>query len=211
VRDRDAICTFSGRLTVVGWGKGISSAALRVCLIVDDFESHNDLDPSDSESNRIFDAWSDGYDSPATNGSIVGHASQPFAERWIVHGGRQSMPYVYNTPLKFARAELVLDLPQEWADLGGGTLSLWLQGDTSNSAVPMSVISNASLTVYHDDPGTRIDTWTQWTIDLSAYSGFGADLASVNSIAICFGDQNNLQPGGSGIMYFDDIRLYRPG
>jgi hypothetical protein len=36
------------------------------------------------------------------------------------------------------------------------------------------------------------------------------DLANVNAIAIGFGDKNNLQPGGSGTVYFDDIRLYRP-
>ncbi len=190
--------------------EGIPRSRGTTYLTVDDFESYNDLDPSDPESNRIFDAWLDGYDNPATNGSVVGHANRPFAERRIVHGGRQSMPYFYNTLFKFAKAELMLDPPQNWVEGGAGVFSLWFRGDSSNDAAPMSVILNGSSAVYHDNPNaTRIDTWTQWTIDLQAFTG--ADLTNVSSIAICFGDQNNLQPGGSGKMLFDDIRLYRPG
>ncbi|MFH1883530.1 MAG: LamG-like jellyroll fold domain-containing protein, partial [Planctomycetota bacterium] len=49
-------------------------------LIVDDFESYNDLDPADPESNRIFNVWIDGYDNPA-NGSLVGYDTPPFAEQ----------------------------------------------------------------------------------------------------------------------------------
>ncbi|MHC4626479.1 MAG: GLUG motif-containing protein [Planctomycetota bacterium] len=189
--------------------EGMASSALTAYVIVDDFESYNDLGPGDPESNRIFDVWSDGYDNAAVNGAIVGHAARPFAERWIVHGGRQSMPYYYNTLFKFAKAELILDPTQDLSDRGAAVLSLWFRGDSSNAAVPMSVVLNGSLTVYHDDSdATRIDAWSQWTIDLSALGGFGADLANLSSVAICFGDQNNIQAGGSGIMYFDDIRLY---
>ncbi|MFB0555078.1 MAG: PA14 domain-containing protein, partial [Phycisphaerae bacterium] len=57
-------------------------------LIVDDFELYNDLDPHDPESNRIFNAWIDGYGIP-TNGSIVGYGVPPFVEQTIVHGGNQ--------------------------------------------------------------------------------------------------------------------------
>ncbi|MCP4256274.1 MAG: LamG domain-containing protein, partial [Planctomycetes bacterium] len=38
-------------------------------LIVDDFESYNDLDPADPASSRIFNVWIDGFDNPAVNGS----------------------------------------------------------------------------------------------------------------------------------------------
>jgi len=74
----------------------------------------------------------------------------------------------------------------------------------------MSVILNGSSTVYHDNPdATRIESWTEWIIDLQAFTG--VDLANVNSIAICFGDQSGTEPGGSGIVFFDDIRLCGPG
>jgi len=35
-------------------------------------------------------------------------------------------------------------------------------------------------------------------------------LTNVNTLAIGFGDKNNLQAGGTGMVFFDDIRLYRP-
>jgi len=190
--------------------EGVPNLTGTVYLTVDDFESYNDLDPADPESNRIFDAWLDGYDNPATNGSIVGHTNPPFAERQIVHGGRQSMPYFYNTLFKFAKAELNLDPPQVWIAEGAEVLSLWFRGDSSNAPVPMSVILNGSSTVYHDNPdATRIESWTEWIIDLQAFTG--VDLANVNSIAICFGDQSGTEPGGWGMMFFDDIRLCGPG
>jgi hypothetical protein len=53
-----------------------------------------------------------------------------------------------------------------------------------------------------------IGTWTEWTIDLQEF--IGVNLTSVNTIAIGFGDKDNLQPGGTGMVLFDDIRLYRP-
>jgi hypothetical protein len=59
----------------------------------------------------------------------------------------------------------------------------------------------------------QIDVWTEWTIDLQVFADLGVDLANVNTIALGFGDKNpdvSGQVGGSGTMYFDDIRLYRP-
>jgi hypothetical protein len=65
--------------------------------------------------------------------------------------------------------------------------------------------------VYHDDPAaTQIDTWTEWVIPLQDFSNQDVDLADVDNISIGIGDRNNPQPGGSGKMYFDDIRLYGP-
>ncbi|MCP4257656.1 MAG: hypothetical protein GY774_09050, partial [Planctomycetes bacterium] len=83
-------------------------------LIVDDFESYNDLDPADPASNRIFNAWIDGFDSPATNGSIVGYANSPFAEQTIVHSGSQSMPLEYNNAVGKSEATLTLTSNRNW-------------------------------------------------------------------------------------------------
>ncbi|MHC4168884.1 MAG: GLUG motif-containing protein, partial [Planctomycetota bacterium] len=171
----------------------VAGSSLTVYLVLDDFESYNDRDPADPESNRIFDAWTDGYDNPATNGAIVGYDTRPFTERQIVHGGRQSMPYSYNALFKFAKAELMLNPPQNWAAEKAEVLSLWFRGDSSNAPVPMSVILNGSSAVYHDNPdATQLETWTRWNIDLEAFRG--VDLANVNSIAICFGDQSGTVP-----------------
>ncbi|MGD8787494.1 MAG: hypothetical protein PVJ60_08730, partial [Phycisphaerales bacterium] len=49
-----------------------------------------------------------------------------------------------------------------------------------------------------------------WNIDLQRFADQGINLTSVGSIGIGFGDRSNPQLGGSGLMYFDDIRLYPP-
>ncbi|MHC4426677.1 MAG: hypothetical protein ACYSYV_11355, partial [Planctomycetota bacterium] len=53
----------------------------------------------------------------------------------------------------------------------------------------------------------RKASWQEWNIDLREFTGIS--LTDVNSIAIGFGNRNTPQIGGSGKMYFDDIRLYR--
>ena len=64
--------------------------------------------------------------------------------------------------------------------------------------------------VVHDDPAAaQIDTWTQWVIPLQAFADQGVNLTNVDMIAIGLGSKGNMTiPGGSGKMYFDDIRLH---
>ena len=190
------------------------------CLIVDDFELYNDYDPSDPDSNRIFMTWKDGlgYGTPNAppyfagnaSGAIIGHAEPPFAEQEIVHGGRQSMPYEYNNAgnLKYSEAEMTLVYPRDWTENGIDKLTIWFRGNSDNVAEPMYVALNGFALVYHDDSNaTQIDTWTEWTIDLQKFVELGVDLSNISTIAIGFGYKNNPQPGGSGLMFFDDIRL----
>jgi len=101
-----------------------------------------------------------------------------------------------------------------------GTVSpQWMNQDVgiaSNAAEPLYVaISNstgAPAIVAHDDPGAaNITAWTEWVIDLEQFAGQGINLADVDRIAIGLGSKSNeAAAGGSGTMYFDDIRLYRP-
>jgi len=176
-------------------------------LIVDDFESYNDLDPADPDSNRIFNAWIDGYDDPA-NGSLVGYDTPPFAEQTIVHGGNQSLPLYYDNSVGYSEATLTLTYPRDWTEKGVNTLTIWFRGDAANAAETLYVALNGNAIVTNDNPdAAQIDEWTQWNIDLQA---FGINLANVNTIALGLGNRNNPVAGGSGTMYFDDIRLYPP-
>jgi hypothetical protein len=176
-------------------------------LIVDDFESYNDLDPADPESNRIFNAWIDGYDDPA-NGSLVGYETPPFAEQTIVHGGNQSMPLFYDNSVGYSEATLTLTYPRDWTENGVSTLTIWFRGDSANAAETLYVALNGSAIVTNDNPdAAQVTTWTEWTIDLQA---FGVNLANVSTISLGLGNKNNPVAGGSGTMYFDDIRLYLP-
>jgi len=80
----------------------------------------------------------------------------------------------------------------------------------SNNAEPLYVALNGNAVVVHDNPNASlINEWTEWNIDLQAFAGQGVNLANVNTIALGLGNKKNPQAGGSGTMYFDDIRLYR--
>jgi hypothetical protein len=100
----------------------------------------------------------------------------------------------------------------------GNVTGQWTNQDIgieSNDAEPLYVaVSNstgAPAIVVHDDPSAaQIDTWTEWVIPLSAFADKGIVLTNVDRIAIGLGTQGNMTvPGGSGKMFFDDIRLYR--
>ncbi|MBC8218026.1 MAG: hypothetical protein H8E73_06125 [Planctomycetes bacterium] len=175
-------------------------------LLVDDFESYNDVDPPDPNSNRIFDKWVDGFGT-TTNGALVGNELPPYASQAVVRGGAQAMPYFYDNNLKTSEATLTLVYPKDWTEQGVARLSLWFRGDSANAAERMFVALNGNAVVYHDDPSaTQIGAWTEWVIDLVA---FGVDLANISTITIGFGTKNSPAAGGTGTMYFDDIRLVR--
>jgi hypothetical protein len=180
-------------------------------LIIDDMESYNDLDPADPASNRIFMVWIDGFDNPTINGSVVGYANPPFAEQTIVHNGNQSMPMAYDNAVGKSEATLTLTSNSDWTVKGVNTLTIWFRGSAGNAAENMYVTLNSSAVVNHNNPDTasRI-SWTQWNIDLQAFADQGVNLANVTSITLGLGNKNNPVAGGSGLMYYDDIRLYPP-
>jgi len=88
-------------------------------------------------------------------------------------------------------------------------------GIESNAAEPLYVSvansSGAPVIVAHDDPAAAtIDIWTEWVIPLQTFADQGINLTNVDQIAIGLGDKGGAAAGGSGTMYIDDIRLYRP-
>jgi hypothetical protein len=89
-------------------------------------------------------------------------------------------------------------------------------GILSNDAEPLYVaVSNSAgnpVVVINDDPAAaQVDTWTEWVIPLQTFADQGINLTNVDRIAIGLGTRGNMTtPGGSGKMYFDDIRLNRP-
>jgi hypothetical protein len=89
-------------------------------------------------------------------------------------------------------------------------------GIASNAAEPMYVaVSNnvdSPAVLAHDNPvAATIDVWTEWVIPLQAFADQGINLTNVDKIAIGLGSKGDpTAAGGSGTMYIDDIRLYRP-
>jgi hypothetical protein len=179
-------------------------------LIIDDFEFYNDLDPAESGSNRIFLAWLDGFDDQA-NGSLVGYENPPFAEQTIVHSGNQSMPMSYDNAVGKSEATLILTSNHDWTVKGVNTLTIWFRGISSNVTEPLYVALNDSAVVTNDNPDAALTTsWMAWNIELTRFADQGVDLTNVNSITLGLGNRDNPTAGGSGMMYFDDIRLYPP-
>ncbi len=89
-------------------------------------------------------------------------------------------------------------------------------GIASNAAEPLYVAtSNAGgvpAAVANSDPlAATIDAWTEWRIPLQAFADQGINLRNVDKIAIGLGSKSGIaSAGGSGVLYVDDIRLYRP-
>ena len=181
--------------------------------VVDDFESYND----DYESfNRVFQVWIDGqgYTQPepgrAGNGSgaIVGTNAAPWVEQTIVHSGTQSMPLSYNNTAApfYSEATRTFDVAQDWTKYGIKSLTLWFHGDPNSDATEqMYVKLNGSKVTYDGNVNNLTRTaWQEWNIDLRDFTG--VDLGNVTEL--CIGFEPSGAVGGSGLMYFDDIRLY---
>jgi hypothetical protein len=75
----------------------------------------------------------------------------------------------------------------------------------------MYVILNGSAGVDNDNPdAAQASGWIEWNIDLQAFADQGVNLSNVDSITLGLGNRINPTAGGSGMLYFDDIRLYAP-
>jgi hypothetical protein len=101
----------------------------------------------------------------------------------------------------------------------GNVAGQWAHQDIgimSNDAEPLYVaVSNSTgnaAVVIHDDPAAaNINAWTQWIISLQSFADQGINLTNVDRIAIGLGTRGNTTTaGGSGKMFFDDIRLIKP-
>jgi len=175
---------------------------------VEDFEQYDD------DCNRIFFAWKDGLghnggedvddcDEPPFNGngggSIVGHASSPFAEKSIVHSGTQSMPLEYDNAFGVSETSLPLT-GQDWTANGVQTLSLMFYGAPGNTGQLYLKINNSKVVYDGEATSLGFAQWKAWNIDLSTVGG---GLTNVTSLTIGVDGAS-----ASGMLYLDSIRLY---
>jgi hypothetical protein len=186
-------------MTPKSWDGDVWSFTTSAALIVDDFESY-----TDEKDHEIFGTWIDGFTSGAS-GSQVGYLQAPFAERTIVHGGRQSMPLIYDNSKapRISEAERTFQPPQDWSKYGITTLVIWFRGEPNNTAAPLYAKINGTKVVFNNGaPSTAFGLWKQWNIDLAA---LGTNLKSVKTLTIGVGDGAT---GGTGTLFVDDILLY---
>ncbi len=181
---------------------------------VDDFESYDETD------NRIRDTWIDGL-TDGKSGSAVGYLTAPAAEQTIVHHGKQSMPLAYdNSKSPFhSEAYRYVGATQDWTAHGATHLDLWFRGYPASGGTRINTPTSLYLivtdkagsnkTVAHPDPSATVTPdWTEWRIPLSDLTG--VSLTTVQKITLGVGDKINPQPGGAGLLYFDDIGFGHP-
>jgi len=117
------------------------------------------------------------------------------------------MPMSYDNAVGKSEATLTLTSNRDWTVNGVNTLAIWFRGDTGNAAENLYVALNGNARIDHDNPdAATMTSWTPWNINLQAFADQGVNLADVDTISLGLSSVT----GGTGMMYFDDIRLYPP-
>ncbi|UCG59582.1 MAG: hypothetical protein JSU70_08705 [Phycisphaerales bacterium] len=192
-------------------------------IIIDDFEDYNDYSPD-----RIFQTWLDGfgYTEPPPGrpgngtGSTVGYTAAPFAEQDIVYGGGQSMPLGYDNSgaggkAHYSEAERAWAIAQDWTREGVKALTLWFYGNPANSPEQLYVVvqdaaGKIGVKSQGDASAVTVAAWQEWNIDLKEISDDDVDLTAVKKLYIGVGSRASSTIGGTGNLFIDEIRLYRP-
>jgi hypothetical protein len=157
-----------------------------------------------------------------------------------IHGGSQAMqfaydndgnvvlyvpeyiPFAYSAPYysEIEASTSGLGIRSNWTSEGIKALTLYIYGNADNIDEQMYLVledSDSTSTVicekviYGDsllDLNLQLEDWQEWNIDLDDFTD--VDLTDVQKIYIGFGDRNNPQLGGAGVVYFDDLLLFQP-
>jgi len=195
--------------TPTTWQGDIWSFSTQEYLVVDDFESYNDIPVGEEGSNLVYGTWVDGFENPA-NGSTIGYYEpfQPTIETSIFYDGQQSVPLFYdNTVSTYSEVTANvadLDVGRDWTKHGIKALTLRFFGDPNNVLQQMYVKINDSKVVY-DGQAENLQRigWQMWYIDLAL---FATNLSNVTKLSVGF--ERIGAVGGQGMVLLDGIRLY---
>ncbi|MBN2181330.1 MAG: discoidin domain-containing protein [Sedimentisphaerales bacterium] len=193
------------------WEGGVWNFTTEEYLVVDDFESYNDIPQGEAGSNLVYLTWVDGYDNPSVNGSTMGYTSGSSVETGITHeGSRQSVPLMYNNSVASSSVVTVsvddLGIGRDWTRGGATTLALWFYGDPNNATTEQMYMSIGSKKVPYTGEQSALTTagWTAWTVDLTS---LGINLNNVTTLSIGF--ERAGVTGGTGTIFIDNVRLYK--
>ncbi|NVM23996.1 MAG: hypothetical protein HWN68_19730, partial [Desulfobacterales bacterium] len=173
-------------------------------LVVDDFESYNDISEGEEGSDLVYLTWKDGFDNPSANGSTIGYVElyQPSMESDIVHGGNLSVPLMYDNSTAGLSEVTVnpteLSIGRDWTRANIKALTLYVYGSEDNLGGQLYVKLNND----RRDQNAELtgEYWQEVNIDLAS---FNVDLQNVTSLTIGISGT-----GSSGLVLIDDIRLY---
>jgi hypothetical protein len=186
------------------WRGDVWSFTTQDYLVVDDFESYNNIPEGQGGSNLVYITWEDGYANPAANGSTMGYVSGASTETDIVYGGNQSAPMFYdNTSASLSEVTVdpgKLPIGRNWSKGSPQTLVLWIYGDLGNTGNGQLYVKVGNSKFPYDSDITR-PWWNPIIIDL-----IGVNLNNVSSLTI--GLERTGGAGGSGMILLDEIILY---
>ncbi len=189
------------------WQGEIWTFTTRQYATFDDFESY-----TDESGRRIYEIWRDGYDNGS--GALVGYMEAPFAEKSIVHSGGQSMPFSYNNAESpfYSEAVRPMAMEQNWLEHGANTLRLFVRGHPDNDPGSLYLaiedkIGRVAVATHPDPAVLTTAAWQEWAIPYSAFDSIS--LAGVQTVYLGVGNRDNPSPGGSGLIYIDDIEFGR--
>ena len=116
------------------------------------------------------------------------------------------MPFEYdNSAAAKSEATLTLTNVRDWTQEGVDTLVIWYIGDPANAAEQMYVTLNGTARINNSNPNAALaDDWTEWAVTLQQFAGVNP--GNVDSITLGLSSIT----GSTGMLFFDDIRLYRP-
>ncbi|MEN6333138.1 MAG: discoidin domain-containing protein [Phycisphaerales bacterium] len=196
--------------TTPEWAGSVWTFATEEFGAVEDFESYND---DMDAGTTIWNTWIDGVTDKAS-GSQVGYTNAPFAEKSIVHGGKQAMPLLYNNTQSpyYSEAYRTFDTPQDWTPNGADMVRICFRGNDSTINAPAPIYmaiedsSGKKLLVANSDPNATVSTaWQSWLIPMSTFTNAGVKMTKVKTITIGVGNKTSPSSGGSGTLYIDDI------
>jgi hypothetical protein len=200
------------------WAGPVWSLTTADLLVVDDFESYNNVSPD-----RPFQTWLDGFGYSADEylsngypgngtGAGIGHdiwsLSSPHYDGDIMEtsntmpGSSQAMPFYYTNTSGTSTTEYTFVDAQDWTVGGAKTLSIAFNGQVGNTGTLFIVINNTKITYARDGGNIGRGAWWAWNVDLTTLN---TNLTSVTKIQL--GVEG---VGASGLILFDDIRLF-PG
>jgi len=178
-------------------------------IVVDDFESYNDIPDGEQGSNLVYNTWTDGYENLSVNGAAIGYVIGLSLETEKVHSGAQSVPIAYsNSTATYSEVTVNLEdlaIGKDWSIDDFKILSLWFFGGPFNSPTEQMYLTlNGAKVIYDGDlSNLQMATWQEWKVDLAA---FEIELGNVTTLGIGFERTGTF--GGFGTVLIDDIRLY---
>jgi len=182
--------------------------------VVDDMDSY----ASDED---LLATWIDGYSTDKNgswvrlNGTIVLNGNSMWYE--YVNHTKYSQSYGYGSEIEASTTNLACG--SDWAVGGVKSLVVPFYGQTGNAIgandrmyVALKDVNEVEVVVYYDGDANDVtkEEWQEWNIDLTDSAFSVLQMNNITTVYLGFGIHGGDKDavGGSGEVYFDDIRLY---